>query len=172
MINTYGKIILENGQKVYKRFGAAVVLKIKLGTAAFADIVKSTSVTEEGSVPDAILVAQQQQLIGQQQETIANLQAQINSLNSATYKLQGGEQIPWGSDLNNYTIPGNYYIASNAAANSILNTPVNQACTLKVEYGTGNTYPRQMYITYNGFNGYTRFYTNGIWSEWKTIFSV
>lgn len=82
-MHTYGKIILENGQKVFKRFGAATKQKIKLGTAAFANIVKSTSVTEEGSVPDAILVAQQQQLIGQQQETIANLQAQINSLNSA-----------------------------------------------------------------------------------------
>lgn len=87
------------------------------------------------------------------------------------YALQGGEQIPWGSDLNNYTIPGNYYIASNAAANSISNTPVGTAGTLKVEYGAGNTYPRQMYITYNGAYGYIRYYTNNTWNEWKVIWN-
>lgn len=76
IINTVGKIILKNGQKVYKRFGAAVVLKIKLGTAAFANIVNNATTTEEGFVPDARVVAQQQ-------ETISALQEQVDSLNSA-----------------------------------------------------------------------------------------
>lgn len=76
IINTVGKIILENGQKVYKRFGAAVVLKIKLGTGAFANVVNNAATTEEGFVPDARVVAQQQ-------ETISALQQQVESLNSA-----------------------------------------------------------------------------------------
>lgn len=88
------------------------------------------------------------------------------------YVLQGGNNIPNGSDLNNYKTPGNYFITSNAAANSILNTPINRACTLKVEYGNGNAYPRQTYTTYNGFNCYVRIFEGEVWSEWKTIYSV
>lgn len=70
-MQTIGKII--NGK--YVRYGA-VSVGDKLGDAAFANIVNNSSTTEEGFVPDARVVAQQQQLITQQQ-------AQIDSLNSA-----------------------------------------------------------------------------------------
>lgn len=62
-MNTYGKIVLENGQKVFKRFGAATKQKIKLGTAAFADIVSNPTKTDVGKVPDASFVAGQQERI-------------------------------------------------------------------------------------------------------------
>lgn len=52
-MRTVGKIVLENGQKVYKRFGAATKDKIKLGQAAFTDIANNLTTTEEGSVLDA-----------------------------------------------------------------------------------------------------------------------
>ena len=70
-MQTIGKII--NGK--YVRYGA-VSVGDKLGDAAFANIVNNATTTEEGFVPDARVVAQQQQIITQQQE-------QIDSLNSA-----------------------------------------------------------------------------------------
>ena len=69
-MQTIGKII--NGK--YVRYGA-VSVGDKLGDAAFANIVNNATTTEEGFVPDARVVAQQQQIITQQQE-------QIDSLNS------------------------------------------------------------------------------------------
>lgn len=76
-MQTIGKII--NGK--YVRYGA-VSVGDKLGDAAFANIVNNSSTTEEGFVPDARVVAQQQQLITQQQ-------AQIDSLNSAMNSISG-----------------------------------------------------------------------------------
>ena len=70
-MQTIGKII--NGK--YVRYGA-VSIGDKLGDAAFANIVNNATTTEEGFVPDARVVAQQQQIITQQQE-------QIDLLNSA-----------------------------------------------------------------------------------------
>lgn len=75
-INTIGRIILKDGKLVFERFGSTVKQKIKLGTAAFANIVNNATTTEEGFVPDARVVAQQQ-------ETISELQEQVESLNSA-----------------------------------------------------------------------------------------
>lgn len=88
------------------------------------------------------------------------------------YALQGGNEIPSGSDLNNYKSPGNYFITSNTVAESILNMPINRACTLKVEYGNGSGYPRQTCIVYNGLRWYVRVFESHVWSEWRTVFSV
>lgn len=112
-INTVGKIILKNGQKVYKRFGAAVVLKIKLGTAAFANIVNNATTTEEGFVPDARVVAQQQQLIDQQQEAIESLNSAIDfeleiTTHSGTTNNNGSLTIGKLNDSNKVWLIGGY----------------------------------------------------------------
>lgn len=78
-MQTIGKII--NGK--YVRYGA-VSVGDKLGDAAFANIVNNATTTEEGFVPDARVVAQQQQIITQQQE-------QIDSLNSAIESISGSD---------------------------------------------------------------------------------
>ena len=72
-MQTIGKII--NGK--YVRYGA-VSVGDKLGDAAFANIVNNATTTEEGFVPDARVVAQQQQIITQQQEQIDSLNSAIN----------------------------------------------------------------------------------------------
>lgn len=94
-MQTIGKII--NGK--YVRYGA-VSVGDKLGDAAFANIVNNATTTEEGFVPDARVVAQQQQIITQQQE-------QIDSLNSAmeSTKMKSKEY-----NIKNVTISANNYI--------------------------------------------------------------
>lgn len=52
-MNTTGKIIMENGKVVFKRFGAAAKNKIKLGLAAFCNIANNDTTTEEGYLWDA-----------------------------------------------------------------------------------------------------------------------
>ena len=74
-MQTIGKII--NGK--YVRYGA-VSVGDKLGDAAFANIVNNATTTEEGFVPDARVVAQQQQIITQQQEQIDSLNSAMNSI--------------------------------------------------------------------------------------------
>lgn len=85
-----GRIILKDGMLVFERFGAAVARKVKLGTSAFANIVNNATTTEEGFVPDARVVAQQQ-------ETISALQEQVDSLNSAMRETSGNISLQGGS---------------------------------------------------------------------------
>ena len=80
-MQTIGKII--NGK--YVRYGA-VSVGDKLGDAAFANIVNNATTTEEGFVPDARVVAQQQQIITQQQEQIDSLNSAINTVNNRLLK--------------------------------------------------------------------------------------
>lgn len=89
-----------------------------------------------------------------------------------SYMLQGGTQILPEYNLNDYRNPGNYYISSNSNATSILNVPVNIAGTVKVECGNGISYPRQIYISYTGREGYIRYFDGETWSSWKSMFGL
>lgn len=97
-MQTIGKII--NGK--YVRYGA-VSVGDKLGDAAFANIVNNATTTEEGFVPDARVVAQQQQIITQQQE-------QIDALNSACSAM---------IDQGRYTVNANQEISFQIYDNSV-----------------------------------------------------
>lgn len=66
-------------------------------------------------------------------------------LYSKSYLLQGGTPIPSRADMNNYNTPGNYYCPNNDTAATLLNCPFSNAFILKVEYGTGTTYPSQTF---------------------------
>ena len=83
--------------------------------------------------------------------------------------LQDGTSIPLNADMNDYIEIGNYYANLNTVAESLSNAPFANAFTLKVEYGQGTSYPRQ--IARNNLTGQTatRGYhlteTNN-WTDW------
>lgn len=93
----------------------------------------------------------------------------INELNSKSYLLRGGTEIPSNSDMDNYKTPGNYYMISNAQAATLSNSPFgNNAFILKVEYANGVTYPRQTYTEYSTGKKAVRAITSsaGTWSQY------
>lgn len=67
----------------------------------------------------------------------------MSDLQTNTYALSGGIEIPEGTDMDDYKTPGNYYCESNSTAQTLLNCPFNEAFTLKVDYSNGLNYPRQ-----------------------------
>lgn len=84
--------------------------------------------------------------ISQLQTTAKNLVGALNELNSKSYLLRGGTEIPSNSDLNNYTTPGNYYCSSSNTTPTLINAPFkNSAFVLKVLMGNGTNYPTQVY---------------------------
>lgn len=68
----------------------------------------------------------------------------------------------------------NFAVAPYAGAwiEIILNVPVNIAGTVKVECGNGISYPRQIYISYTGREGYIRYFDGETWSSWKSMFGL
>lgn len=95
----------------------------------------------------------------------------ITKLNSDSYKLSGGTEIPSNADLKSsqYLIPGNYYCQSNITANTLLNCPFKSAFILKVEIsnGIGSQYIRQTFTQYDNSNVVSRVYLRdaGIWND-------
>lgn len=67
-----------------------------------------------------------------------------------TYLLKGGASILKGEDLyaDKFKIPGNYFCPSIALAKTLLNCPLSTAFTMKVDYGTGRSIPRQIFYPY------------------------
>lgn len=89
-INTVGRIILKDGMLVFERFGAAVARKVKLGTAAFANIVNNLATTEEGFALDA--------RVGPViDERLSGLETDVESLNSAMRETSGNISLQGGS---------------------------------------------------------------------------
>lgn len=106
--------------------------------------------------------------ISQLQTTAKNLVGALNELNSKSYLLRGGTEIPSNSDLNNYKTPGNYFVSPNSVANTLTNSPFTHAHTLKVEYGQGTGYPVQIGRRLNdGCIAYRLYNTvSSSWSDW------
>ena len=101
-MQTIGKII--NGK--YVRYGA-VSVGDKLGDAAFANIVNNATTTEEGFVPDARVVAQQQQIITQQQEQIDSLNSAMKEINNKLGYFKVVKEAPYTPEvIIEYQLPG------------------------------------------------------------------
>ena len=104
----------------------------------------------------------------------SNVQDQINN----TWNLSRGTSIPQSSDLNNYTTIGNYYCASTAIAQTLLNTPTffstMPAFILKV-FNTVSSCIGQIIITHSSsINTSNRYFirellTSGDWNNWVQI---
>ena len=63
--------------------------------------------------------------------------------------LSGGKKIPAGTDLKSdtYKLPGNYYCDSDDDAKTLTHCPFQEAFVLKISYSSGNTAPRQTFIS-------------------------
>ena len=95
--------------------------------------------------------------------------------------LTPGTLIPAGSDLNSYTTPGDYYVQTNANAQTILNTRRGAAASssavafhLVVEnltYPLQNQYITQWFYEYNSTGVYRRWTTNSgsTWTSWTLV---
>lgn len=106
--------------------------------------------------------------ISQLDTTAKTLVGAIDELNSKSYLLRGGMQIPSGADMDNYKTPGNYFAASNNVANTLSNAPFTSAFTMKVEYSQGTGYPCQTFREYGRGNMAFRLYDTGAGSPYWT----
>ena len=118
------------------------------------------------------LAAVEQQLLTLN-TTVSAMGGAVSDLQTNTYALKGGIEIPENADLNDYKTPGNYYCPRYSAVQTLDNCPFTSAFTLKVSYGTGNGYPMQTFTEYNTDNIAIRFYNQELptktWSEYKFL---
>ena len=105
--------------------------------------------------------------------TVSTMGGAVSDLQTNTYALKGGIEIPENADLNNYRTPGNYYCPRYSTVQTLDNCPFTSAFTLKVTYGTGTGYPMQTFTEYNTDNIAIRFYNQELptktWSEYKYL---
>lgn len=78
--------------------------------------------------------------------------------------------IPAGSDFDDYTMPGNYVVASSSAASNISNIPIAVSGRLTVMTTAISSSTFQLYVTTNG-RIYHRCYTSGAWISWLELSS-
>ena len=82
------------------------------------------------------------------------------------------DSVSNGDNLNNYTSPGNYKIATAAIAQSLSNCPTSVGARLTVITLVGTASVYQNLIDTNN-REYTRLHTNDGWSDWEsTSFSI
>lgn len=107
--------------------------------------------------------------ISQLDTTAKTLVGAIDELNSKSYLLRGGTEIPSNSNLNTYLTPGNYFCSSKNVANTINGSPFTHAFTMKVEFSQGTGYPRQTVRDFYNGQTATRVYNingNYTWTDW------
>lgn len=80
-----------------------------------------------------------------------------------------GSSIGSNSDLNLYKTIGNYYCPQNSIAQTLINSPIKKAFTMKVEHPTGRTeYLCQSLREYDTGHLYFRYYSvSDGWHEWS-----
>lgn len=94
--------------------------------------------------------------------------AAINELVNNTHSLSGGTAIPMNADMLEYKTVGNYSCALNKTAETLQNSPTNQAFMLKVGRAAGTNYPCQEYTIYNTGARYYRWF-NTETNEWSAF---
>lgn len=106
--------------------------------------------------------------IPQLQTTAKTLVGGINELNSKSYVLQGGKQIPDSADLNTLKTPGVYFSPSSSVTQSLTNCPMSTygfVLTTQLITGTDNNYIRQ--TVYGRPETYVRLMLGADkWSKW------
>lgn len=80
-------------------------------------------------------------------------------------KYEDASSISSGSDLNDYTTPGNYYVSTNAIASSLTNIPVSEGGRLTVMSISSTNALLQIYISVSGVI-YTRRKDLTGWYAW------
>lgn len=139
------------------------------GTGAVASV-NSVSPDQYGNVQ---LVAGDIQALDSQsvQAHLDDDEQDIADLKTASNKALTGEpqtRIPSGSNLNNYTTAGTYYVYSDSDATNISNMPQPASGTLFCVYrSNSSSYLMQIYVTTSSVQRvWTRLYNNGTWTQW------
>ena len=93
---------------------------------------------------------------------LAKLYEELEERNVECWSLSGGTAIEENSDLNDsaYLAVGNYYCPTTSAAETLLNCPVGNAFTMKVELSAGISIVRQTIRPYNTGDVYVRILSN------------
>ena len=91
--------------------------------------------------------------------------------------LAGGTEIPAGSDFNDYTEVGNYYVISDAISNSIENIPTHTSGLLKVYRSNGDltsSNRTQHFISSSAkhANEYKRIWYLNTWYPWVKVAGI
>lgn len=105
---------------------------------------------------------------------MTDLSSGVNSLYSNlknTWSLSGNQTlIPNNSDMHTYLTPGNYYCASNTNAETLKNSPLKFAFTMKVylSVGIGSQYLIQEYTKYDASERILVYYdgNRNIWTSY------
>lgn len=80
--------------------------------------------------------------------------------------------IPQGADLNDYTIPGEYFQPTNANAIPELNYPDQLAGFLKVAQTTGDGFVQEYTTHGDTIRKFLRGFYNGTWSSWVELYNT
>ena len=134
-------------------------------------------VSVNGVSPDAtgnvqLLAADIQTLDSQSvQAHLDDAEDDIAELKTSLNKALTGEpqtRIPSGSNFNDYTTAGTYYVYSDSDAANISNMPQSASGTLFCVYrSNSSSYLMQIYVTTSSVQRvWTRLYNNGTWTQW------
>ena len=100
------------------------------------------------------------------------LEEKGNAATSTAFKMQ---DIPGGSDLNDYLTPGFYGVKSTAIGQTILNSPISNAFSLIVRYSYNSATTNQRItqiissFSQNKAEAYIRNMYSGVFGEWDKI---
>ena len=164
---------LEEGIKgnsdAIQELAAAVVSQIvnnpdKIASMAALYAVNQKVTTLDGKVGDT---AQLPSGTADVASAIAQLYSNLNNM----WALSGNQTlIPNNSDMHTYLTPGNYYCASNTNAETLKNSPLKFAFTMKVylSVGIGSQYLIQEYTKYDASERILVYYdgNRNIWTSY------
>lgn len=164
---------LEEGIKgnsdAIQELAAAVVSQIvnnpdKIASMAALYAVNQKVTTLDGKVGDT---AQLPSGTADVASAIAQLYSNLNNM----WSLSGNQTlIPNNSDMHTYLTPGNYYCASNTNAETLKNSPLKFAFTMKVylSVGIGSQYLIQEYTKYDASERILVYYdgNRNIWTSY------
>ena len=160
---------IKGNSDAIQELAAAVVSQIvnnpdKIASMAALYAVNQKVTTLDGKVGDT---AQLPSGTADVASAIAQLYSNLNNM----WSLSGNQTlIPNNSDMHTYLTPGNYYCASNTNAETLKNSPLKFAFTMKVylSVGIGSQYLIQEYTKYDASERILVYYDSNrnIWTSY------
>ena len=160
---------IKGNSDAIQELAAAVVSQIvnnpdKIASMAALYAVNQKVTTLDGKVGDT---AQLPSGTADVASAIAQLYSNLNNM----WSLSGNQTlIPNNSDMHTYLTPGNYYCASNTNAETLKNSPLKFAFTMKVylSVGIGSQYLIQEYTKYDASERILVYYdgNRNIWTSY------
>ena len=160
---------IKGNSDAIQELAAAVVSQIvnnpdKIASMAALYAVNQKVTTLDGKVGDT---AQLPSGTADVASAVAQLYSNLNNM----WSLSGNQTlIPNNSDMHTYLTPGNYYCASNTNAETLKNSPLKFAFTMKVylSVGIGSQYLIQEYTKYDASERILVYYdgNRNIWTSY------